>query len=104
MARLKRALIFVGIVWSIASAFLFLQFGLPQIINRLLAAGWIPSELALPTPVQTGPATACVSQSVAAVADAAALRQARYLSWKLGFQLGFAAAMANSGTADQSAL
>ena len=95
--RLGRGLRFVAIVWSIAGAFLVLHFGLPELFSRLLMAGWMPVELALPERGALPVATHCGELHVSPAPDPAATAQARAGAWKLGQELGFAASMANLG-------
>lgn len=98
MAGLGRGLLFVGIVWSIAGAFLILHFGQPMLVDPLIQAGLIPPEHAIP---RRGPATSCTSQGADTLPEAAVKlsdpekRQIRYASWRLGINLGFAADLSN---------
>ena len=110
-SRLGRGLLFLGVVWSIAGAFLLLQVGLPEIVARVFKAGWIPNELAMPKTSRPDAASTCADISSSSSpaetgvgADQAVLQQARYLSWKLGFKLGFAAAVASAGIAEDTQL
>jgi hypothetical protein len=100
LSRLRQGLIFVAIVWSIAGAFLLLHIGLPELLHRLLVAGWIPDELVLGDRARETPALHCGaaagSPSPTRV-DPALAREARFASWKLGQHVGFAAGMANLG-------
>jgi hypothetical protein len=100
-----RSVVFVAIVWSIAGAFLTLEFAWPELLSRSIRAGWLAGELAMPT--QKGmPATlVCRQEDLAGEAatadvDPVVKRQARFASWMLGQRFGFAVAMANGGFAD----
>lgn len=102
-APLARGVWFVAIVWSIAGAFLALEFGWSEFLHRSISAGWLPGELAMPTQermlvevCRQEDADAAEAATVV-IEDAAALQQMRYATWMLGQQFGFAAAMANMG-------
>jgi hypothetical protein len=104
--RVARGLWFVAIVWSIAGAFLALEFAGPELLSRSIRAGWLPGELAMPTQERMPAAVVCRQQDVdtaeaatAEVEDARAMQQMRYASWMLGQKFGFATAMANAGIA-----
>jgi hypothetical protein len=104
---LARGLWFVVIVWSIAGAFLALEFAWSEFFRRSIGAGWFPEELAMPTPEQM-PAAAVCRQKDVDVEEAASLeaedpltmQQMRYASWMLGLHFGFAVSMANAGQVD----
>jgi hypothetical protein len=94
-----RGLLFVGIVWSIAGAFLVLHFGQPELLDRLIQARWIPPELSIPL---IEPAASCTSRGAntlpdpaVKLSDPAEIREVRYASWRLGINLGFAADFSN---------
>ena len=105
---LARGFWFVAIVWSIAGAFLALEFAWPELLRWSIGAGWLPEELAMPTQERMPAALVCRQEDAEAaeaetvdVEDPLALRQMRYASWMLGQQFGFAAALANAGFADE---
>ncbi len=100
---LARGALFVAIVWSIAGAFLALEFASNQLFYQAMRAGWLPAELVQGTRLM--PATlVCRQEDVDAteaanvdVNDPIALREARSASWYLGLMFGFATAMSNVG-------
>ncbi|MGH6918927.1 MAG: hypothetical protein ACREJ0_14625 [Geminicoccaceae bacterium] len=94
-------------MWSIAGAFLVLEFAWPALLRWSIGAGVLPEELAMPTQEQMPTALVCRQQEVDAeeaatvdVEDPLAMREMRYASWMLGQQFGFAVSMANAGEAD----
>jgi hypothetical protein len=106
-APLARGLWFVAIVWSIAGAFLALEFAWSEFFHRSIRAGWLPAELAMPTPERMPAAAVCRQEDVDAeevasleAEDPVALQQMRYASWMLGLQFGFAVSMADAGQVD----
>ena len=106
-SRIRRGLRFVAIVWLISGAFLALQVGLPELTHRLVVAGWIPTDLALPKADPAVVPSACgkaMDGFASSTPDPSIVQHARFASWKLGHNLGFAAGMANlGGTPDQLA-
>jgi hypothetical protein len=62
-ARWRRALLFVGVCWSLAAALLLLQDGWAELLNLAVAHGWLPDRL-----VMRGPPTVAVDCSAAAAA------------------------------------
>ena len=106
-SRIRRGLRFVAIVWLISGAFLALQLGLPELTHRLVVAGWIPTDLALPEADSVAVQTGCEKASnglASSTPDPSVVQHARFASWKLGHNLGFAAGLANLGrTPDQLA-
>ena len=107
LARLLRGMLFLAIVWSIAGAFLALQVGTPWLVDNALKVGWIPEELAMPGGVRTEGAAQCVDVGAesgvrtSGPIDPSILHQARYLTWRLGRDLGFAAAVAGTASDEQ---
>ena len=97
--RFSQGLRFIAIVWSIAGAFLVLHLGSSELFHRLLVASWIPADLVLPDRGSFA-ATTCgpsADQTELRVPDPVAAQHVRFVSWKLGRDLGFAAGMANLG-------
>jgi hypothetical protein len=96
-ARCRKALLFVGVCWSLAAALLLLQDGWGQILDLAVAHGWLPDRLVLrePTTVATD-CSAAVASAQRGEADPDAARQARYLTWLLGMKTGFAAGLVDS--------
>ena len=45
--HLGRGLLFLGIVWSIAGAFLVLQNLLPELLHQSVTRGWVSPDLAI---------------------------------------------------------
>lgn len=105
-ASLACGLWFVAIVWSIAGAFLGLEFAWSEFLSQSIRLGWLPAELAMPTRERMvvevcRPEDADKAEAATVVIeDAAAMQQMRYATWMLGQQFGFAAAMANMGYTD----
>jgi hypothetical protein len=101
--RVRRGLLFVTIVWSIAGAFLALEFGWPELLHRAIGAGWVPEELVMPIEARSDAAERCAQSNIAKATentgldDPALMRQVRYASWMLGQRLGLAAGMAGAG-------
>ena len=59
-SRLRNALLFVVIAWSIAGAFQLLFWAGPWLVDRGVKAGWMPDGIVKPRPVQTVDCTAAV--------------------------------------------
>ena len=104
---LAQGLWFVAIVWSIAGAFLVLEFAWPQLLLWSIGTGWLPAEIAMPAQERMPAALVCRQEDVDAevgasvdLDDPIAMRERRYASWMLGQKFGFAAAMANAGFTD----
>jgi hypothetical protein len=107
LARLLQGMLFLAVVWAIASAFLALQVGMPWLLDNALNVGWIPEELAMPGGARTEGAAQCADLGAesgartSAPIDPSTLHQARYLTWRLGRDLGFAAAVAGTASDEQ---
>src|SRR4051794_27921105 len=95
--RFGRVVLFLGIVWSIAGAFLVLQSGLVEFVDQAVRAGWIsPTRTAsAPQPVMdarcAGTSPGVEPSAAQNAPDAAQLRGARYAAWQVGKGFGMAA-------------
>lgn len=106
---LKGAGLFVGIVWSIALAFVALEYATSRFLDWGYNSGTIPDTYALPTP--SAEAVAKCAAVVAApddgrrpVLEAETFRQHRFMAWKMGFGFGFAVGLERAGAIDQAQL
>jgi hypothetical protein len=87
--------LFLGIVWSIAGAFLVLQNGLPALLNEVIGLGLVSPELTIDRQLQEEAARRCAEPQAAppthgqAMADAAAL-SVRYAAFQMGRGFGIA--------------
>ena len=92
----------VAVVWSIAGAFVALEIGLPELLSRAVMAGAIPDSMVMPS--DANPDTSrCSPSSAPRPQSPSALKppvDPRYLAWRLGFQVGFVAGLANAGRSD----
>jgi hypothetical protein len=93
----------LAVVWSIAGAFLFLEVGQAWLFDEVLKIGWIPEELAMPRTPRADAATQCTDPAARSegattnpTVDPQILHQVRYATWRLGRELGFAAAATNA--------
>jgi hypothetical protein len=103
--RLGRGLLFVGIVWSIAGAFLILQNGLPLILQRAIDYGLVSPDLTVNNRPGDEAALRCakpggVQGDEQSVTDPGALRRASSEAYQMGERFGLAVA---KGFADQGA-
>lgn len=97
--RLARGLLFLGIVWSIAGAFLILQNGLSTLIDQVLLRGWVSPDLAVNSKLREEAARRCAVPDAARTAiDAATLQRARTAAYQMGKHFGMAAVARSSGT------
>jgi hypothetical protein len=103
-----RGMLFLAVVWSIASAFLAFQLGTPWLLDKALKAGLIPDELAMPSTVRTDGTAQCAGGAIGASGartgtpiDPSTLHQAKYLTWRLGRDLGFAVAVSAAASEEQ---
>jgi hypothetical protein len=108
LARLLRGMLFLAIVWSIAGAFLTLEVGIPWLQENALKVGLIPDELVMPGTLRSDGAAPCADAGAesggartSAPIDRSTLHQARYLTWRLGRDLGFAVAVAGAASDEQ---
>jgi len=97
-----RGLLFLGIVWSIAGAFLVLQNALPALFDAALMRGLVSPDLAVNSKLQEEAARRCAEPEPAradrqATADAATLQRTRYAAFQMGFGFGTAAVARSSG-------
>src|SRR5262245_5954630 len=94
-----RGLLFLGIVWSIAGAFLILQNLLSELIDQTVTRGWVSPEVALNNKLQEEAVRRCAQPNAArANVDSATLQRARYVAYQMGFRFGTAAVAHTSGT------
>ena len=105
--RLWRGLLFLGIVWSIAGAFLVLQNVLPELFVRAVGTGWIAPELTVNRSLKEEAALRCNDDAgeTRVVTDPAALQSARYMAFRMGTGFGVAAGTASmrEGRAESAA-
>jgi hypothetical protein len=97
--RTGRFLTGVAIVWSIAGAFVALEIGLPELLNRAVRAGAVSDRLVIPGGLNPDSSARCAPGVESPPAPKAA-PDARYLAWRLGFQIGWSAGVANVGKTD----
>jgi hypothetical protein len=102
--RLRRGLLFVAVVWSIAGAFMALDAGVGSLWHWSIATGLVPPSFAMPNGGDIVPPAYCAYRDLdtrrgaaTVPADPAQKRQLRYTSWLLGLHLGFAAGLAAQG-------
>ena len=101
--RLRRALIFLAVVWSTGGAFLALQAGFLGVSTHLLSTS-VPGSLALPT--QTKAASArCreILKGLPGPAQNANAAAAFYQTWQLGYAFGFMEGQNIAGVLKRSA-
>ena len=102
--RTGRFLTGVAIVWSIAGAFVALEIGLPELLSRAVSAGVVPDSLLMPGGLSRDSTTHCQPGSSPGAATPSADKtavEARYLAWRLGFQVGWSAGLANMKQSDE---
>ena len=104
--HLGRGLLFLGIVWSIAGAFLVLQNVLPELLHQSVLRGWVLPDLTINSQLQEEAARRCAEPGAArangqAAADAATLQRTRYAAFQMGRGFGMAAGARFSGTVGQ---
>ena len=95
-------MLFLAVVWSIAGAFLVVQFGLPGILGLATSRGWLDASLMMPRPVTgaTGCSQADMEHRGWKADDPAAVGELRHAIWSLGRRLGFAAGVKDAGLRD----
>jgi hypothetical protein len=98
---LGRTFLFLGIVWSIAGAFLVLQNWLPELLNQAVVSGHVPTELTLNNELRKEADRRCVDLGAAqadvqTTVDAASLKRARHAAFQMGRGFGIAVAAANA--------
>ena len=100
--HLGRGLLFLGIVWSIAGAFLVLQNALPELIQQAVMHGWVSPEHVVNSKLQQEAARRCVEPAAArggrAAVDAATLQRTRYAAFQMGYGFGTVVVAHSSGT------
>jgi hypothetical protein len=99
--RTGRFLTGVAIVWSIAGAFVALEIGLPELLSRAVRAGVVPDRLVIPSDVTPDSSSHCRPSSATVSPPPKAPDEARYLAWRLGFQVGWSAGLANAKLGDE---
>lgn len=99
-SRLRNALLFVVIAWSIAGAFQLLFWAGPWLVDRGVKAGWMPDGIVKPRPVQTVDCTAAVQGMPQRELDDATRNRARVAAYELGFNLGLVTGARNAGAGD----
>jgi hypothetical protein len=97
MAFFRRALLFVGIAWSIAGAFQLLTRGGPWLLDRAVKGGLVPDRLVAPRP-RAVDCTAAVQGMAKRTLDDATLRSARVAAYQMGFNLGLFAGARSAGS------
>jgi hypothetical protein len=105
--RLGQALLFLGIVWSIAGAFLLLQDGLFAIMDRAIQYGLISPDLTFNRSAPDNVALHCPKLGGGPgdeqlVTNAAVLQRARSAAYQMGKSFGLAAGKAFSDQGVQS--
>jgi hypothetical protein len=96
MAILRRALLFVGIAWSIAAAFQLLSRGGPWLLDRAVKAAWVPDSLVAPRP-EAVDCSAAVQAMAKRGLDEASLRSTRVGAYEMGFNLGLVRGARSTG-------
>jgi hypothetical protein len=96
MSLLRRALLFVGIAWSVAGAFQLVSNGGPWLLDRAVKAGWVPDWIVAPRP-QPVDCSAAVQGMPKRELDATTLRQTRVAAYQLGYDLGLVTGARNAG-------
>ena len=97
MAFFRRALLFVGIAWSIAGAFQVLSKGGPWLLDRAVKRGLVPESLVAPRP-RAVDCSAAVQGMPKRALDDATLRSARIAAYRMGFNLGLYAGARSAGS------
>jgi hypothetical protein len=97
MILFRRALLFVGIAWSIAGAFQLLSNGGPWLLDRAVKASLIPDKLIAPRP-RAVDCSAAVQGMPKRALDDAALRRTRAAAYQMGFNLGLVTGARNAGS------
>src|SRR5262245_37608188 len=95
MTFFRRALVFVGIAWSIAGASLLINNGGPWRLSGAANAGWVP-ECLLPR-VQQVDCSAAVQGMPKRALDDASLRSTRAGAYELGYNLGLVRGARSTG-------
>jgi hypothetical protein len=94
----------VAVVWSIAGAFVALEIGLPELVSRAVGAGAISDRMVIPSGLNPDSSARCGPSSAPGPQSPPAPKaplDARYLAWRLGFQIGWSAGLANAGRSDE---
>jgi len=99
-SHLRRALVFLAVVWSIGAGFLGLQ-ALFLRLSDFSLAHIVPAKIGLPTQSAAG-AARCqeVVKTLMPPENQAQARASRYRAWSMGFQFGYADEMANRASQD----
>jgi hypothetical protein len=104
--RLGQGVLFLGIVWSVAGAFLVLQNVLLTVFAQAVVLGWLSPEITASRHLQEEAAQRCAEPGAErvdgpAAADEETLRRARYAAFQMGMGFGMAAGAPFSGTVGQ---
>jgi hypothetical protein len=99
-SHLRRALVFLAVVWSIGAGFLGLQALFLQ-LSDLSLAHVVPAKIGLPTQSAAG-AARCkdVVKTLTPHENQGQASASRYRAWSMGFQFGYADEMANGASQD----
>jgi hypothetical protein len=89
--RIGQVFLFLGIVWSIAGAFLVLQNVLPALLAKAAALSWVSPGLTVNSELQKEAAQGCAEAERRTTADAETLQHARYAAFQMGLRFGSAA-------------
>jgi hypothetical protein len=96
---LARGLLFLGIVWSIAGAFLVLQNLLPELLAQAVTQGWVSPDIAVNRTLVEDAGRRCAEPDAGRPALAPpVLQRARYAAFQMGFGFGTAVVAHTSGT------
>ena len=97
---LAHGLLFLGIVWSIAGAFLVLQSLLPELVEQIVTRGWVSPDIAVNRKLDEEAQRRCAEPQTATrpAPSPATLQRARYAAYQMGFGFGTAAVAHTSGT------
>jgi hypothetical protein len=98
-SRLRRGLLFVAIVWSVAAAFQLLFYGIPWLLDRAVKSGWLADTFVIPRPARPTDCSAAIRDVPQGAPDAATLSQARVAAYELGLVVGMATGARNAGMA-----
>jgi hypothetical protein len=103
-SRVRRALLFLTVVWSIGAAFLALEASLTE-LSSLGSSKVLPANIVLPR--QSKASLMHCEEVVKGLSpppqDANVAGQASYLAWSLGYLMGSADASITSGVANRAA-
>ncbi len=100
--RFRGLVLFLAIVWSIAVAFLLLENSSQELLDWALRSGTIPAEIGMPRASAEAVAkcAAAIQPSEQQALDVEALRQVRFIAWKMGYGFGSTIALGQAGAID----